>query len=622
MDVFEAGAEPPQSIALCLSGGGLRATFFHLGVLTALREAGLLERVREVYSVSGGSITAAHLALHWNRYTSPDQRQFLSACSELRAVGGWDIRNRVVRRWALGSLLLLPYWKGIGRTEILQKQYEKLFRNASLRHCLELNPDAPKFYILSTSFNTGDLCSFCDDYFTIHGESTGDDGEAITSSPVHYPADNVRLSVAVAASSAFPPLFPPMRLTWDKIGASSDGAFSAIALTDGGVYDNLGFDKFVALDVDKTRQPIDTVVVSDAGGAFNASLRNDFSGVFARNVRATDVLMRRTSKATLARMREMRNWRSVLYVPIGQTSARSQALVTTQTRLQNIRTDLDRFSDAEIALLVDHGRDITHDTLEQSDVASTPRRPPRATGQPGPSAQEMNEATAREASVTRIGLLDSRDWASYALVAAAIGIAALIYSGGKQVVVKINELLGQSQSLEEAKKYQQEQQLSYERTIAELRSSNETHKTALMTALSARGNSGFGSILAQKLPGKLDLSPPGQTPPPQTPEQQALDKSRYTVWIQFAGTLTREQMKSFGSKLAESWPNTPGAAQGGERTGNAAGLNEVRFGPGTDSRAAEELAKAINQARIVSVEVKPRLVSVIPKNSLEIWISN
>ncbi|KRE16294.1 hypothetical protein ASE66_11155 [Bosea sp. Root483D1] len=621
MDAFEVGMEPPKSIALCLSGGGLRATFFHLGVITALREAGLLDRVREVYSVSGGSITAAHLALHWNRYTSADERQFLSACSELRAVGSWDIRNRVVRRWALGSLLLLPYWKSIGRTEILQKQYEKLFQNASLRRCREINPDAPKFYILSTSFNTGDLCSFCDDYFTVHDESTGDNGETITKQPVHYPADNVRLSVAVAASSAFPPLFPPMRLTWDKIGASSDGAFSAIALTDGGVYDNLGFDKFVALDVDGVRRPMDTVVVSDAGGAFNASLRNDFSGVFARNVRATDVLMRRTSKATLTRMREMRNRRRVLYVPIGQTSPRSQALVTTQTRLQNIRTDLDRFSDTEIALLVDHGRDITQDTLEQSDVTMAPGRQPRASSQPSPSAQEMNEATAREASVTRIGLLDSRDWVSYALVAAAIGIAALTYSGAKQVVVKINDLLGQSQSLEEAKKYQQEQQLSYERTIAELRSSNETHKNALVTALNTKGNSGFGSILAQKLPDKLDLAPPKQTLPPQAP-QQAPEKSRYTVWIQFAGTLTREQMKSFGSKLGESWPNTPGAAQGGERIGIAAGRNEVRYRSDRERDAAQMLADEVNAERLVPTKVVIREFLQLPPNSLEIWISN
>ncbi|MGE7472126.1 patatin-like phospholipase family protein [Bosea sp. NPDC003192] len=619
MDMLEAGTEPPQSIALCLSGGGLRATFFHLGVITALREAGLLERVTEVFSVSGGSITAAHLALHWNRYTSSDQRQFLNACSELRAVGSWDIRNRVVRRWVLGSLLLLPYWKGIGRTEILQKQYEKLFRNASLRHCLELNPGAPKFYILSTSFNTGDLCSFSDDHFIIHGESTGDEGEAITNPPVHYPADNVRLSVAVAASSAFPPLFPPMRLTWDKIGASSDGAFSAIALTDGGVYDNLGFDKFAALDVGKARQPIDTVVVSDAGGAFNASLRNDFSGVFARNVRATDVLMRRTSKATLLRMREMRNKRRVLYVPIGQTSTRSQALVTTQTRLQNIRTDLDRFSDTEIALLVDHGRDVTRDTLEQSHVTTAPGRPTQAASQPGLSAQEMNEATARGASVTRIGLLDSRDWASYALVAAAIGIAALVYSGGKQVVVKINELLGQSQSLEIAKKYQQEQQLNYERTIAELRSSNEVHKNALITALSTRGTANSGSILTQKFPDKLDLSPPLASP---QPPQQAPDKSRYTVWIQFAGTLTREQMKGFGSKLSESWPNTPGAAQGGERIGIAAGRNEVRYRSDRERDAAQMLADEVNAARIVPARVVAKPFPQLPPNSLEIWISN
>ena len=39
---------------------------FHLGVIWRLREAGWLERIDGVSSVSGGSITAAVLALGWD----------------------------------------------------------------------------------------------------------------------------------------------------------------------------------------------------------------------------------------------------------------------------------------------------------------------------------------------------------------------------------------------------------------------------------------------------------------------------------------------------------------------------------------------------------------------------
>ena len=54
-----------EEIAVCLSGGGYRAMLFHLGALIRLNEAGLLKKLGRISSVSGGSITAAVLGLHW-----------------------------------------------------------------------------------------------------------------------------------------------------------------------------------------------------------------------------------------------------------------------------------------------------------------------------------------------------------------------------------------------------------------------------------------------------------------------------------------------------------------------------------------------------------------------------
>jgi predicted acylesterase/phospholipase RssA len=45
-----------ESLAVALSGGGSRAMAFHLGCLRALHQAGLLERVTIISSVSGGSV--------------------------------------------------------------------------------------------------------------------------------------------------------------------------------------------------------------------------------------------------------------------------------------------------------------------------------------------------------------------------------------------------------------------------------------------------------------------------------------------------------------------------------------------------------------------------------------
>jgi predicted acylesterase/phospholipase RssA len=48
---------------LALSGGGFRATLYHLGVLRYLAEEGKLREIEAIYSVSGGSILAAHAVL-------------------------------------------------------------------------------------------------------------------------------------------------------------------------------------------------------------------------------------------------------------------------------------------------------------------------------------------------------------------------------------------------------------------------------------------------------------------------------------------------------------------------------------------------------------------------------
>src|SRR5215467_506995 len=56
-----------QGIGLALSGGGYRATLFHAGALRRLNELGLLHQVKEISSVSGGSITNGQLAVFYKK---------------------------------------------------------------------------------------------------------------------------------------------------------------------------------------------------------------------------------------------------------------------------------------------------------------------------------------------------------------------------------------------------------------------------------------------------------------------------------------------------------------------------------------------------------------------------
>src|SRR5260221_3575816 len=58
--------QPRPGIGLCLSGGGYRAMLFHAGAIWRLNDFGYLPKLERISSVSGGSITAGVLGLHWS----------------------------------------------------------------------------------------------------------------------------------------------------------------------------------------------------------------------------------------------------------------------------------------------------------------------------------------------------------------------------------------------------------------------------------------------------------------------------------------------------------------------------------------------------------------------------
>src|SRR5438874_156586 len=81
ISVVESGHRPDSeskeiNIALTLSGGGTRAMYFHLGVLRYLAEIGLLEKIRYISTVSGGTLLTG-LIFHLADYQWPTSTQFL-----------------------------------------------------------------------------------------------------------------------------------------------------------------------------------------------------------------------------------------------------------------------------------------------------------------------------------------------------------------------------------------------------------------------------------------------------------------------------------------------------------------------------------------------------------------
>ena len=78
---------------LALSGGGFRAALFHLGAVRYLRQSSRLKQVESVFSVSGGSILAAHMVLNWEMYNG-DVQSFQEATDQIISF----IRDGVARR--------------------------------------------------------------------------------------------------------------------------------------------------------------------------------------------------------------------------------------------------------------------------------------------------------------------------------------------------------------------------------------------------------------------------------------------------------------------------------------------------------------------------------------------
>src|SRR6516162_32450 len=233
-----------NKIGLALSGGGLRATLYDLGLVRFLRDAGILTQVTHITSVSGGSIFAAHLALNWGRYTG-SASGFDEAAAELLAFIRLDVRNRILRRYPLALVARLPL-KFVGRTPrrltrtgLLEYHYEKyLYGDTSL---FEL-PERPELHILATNLSEGCLCSFNrNGLLMIHRQA----GHAFRLDRIHIGLATVPM--AITASSAFPGFFPPVELTAADVGANA-GEFGRQAYTDGGVFDNLGVRIFGCLE--------------------------------------------------------------------------------------------------------------------------------------------------------------------------------------------------------------------------------------------------------------------------------------------------------------------------------------------------------------------------------------
>jgi predicted acylesterase/phospholipase RssA len=479
----------PRKIDLALSGGGFRATLFHLGVVQFLRDASLLRELRHISSVSGGSILAAHLMLFWHRYCGDDE-SFADAAAEIVRFARRDVRGRILRRWIFlwlciavwllclpllsfwpsgwilatglwlfaGALLIVCGFTRFTRTKLLQKQYEALYYSAtlsaldqntgqpatqpgslgqsnksgflaktiskwgrvgSLLACLgclvlclwmiaisfwwslacllvslifivpfglvkrsflvkqkaaelmfhELTFDErkrfgprPVLHIMATSMTSGKPCSFSGSQF-LWSEGDG------PFKPVRL--ENLPVSLAVAASSAFPPFFPPIRLSNREAFLKNEELQRPQYLTDGGVYDNLGVGRLRKLQNNESDPTIEFLLVSDAQALFDWEFKQSYFFIKTRVWRASDILMDRVGKFEFqASGKGVTLLQANLQEEIDTDMRPSASML--QRAIQKTRTDLDDFSPEEISILVRQGFAAGRRAFERQSIPDIP----------------------------------------------------------------------------------------------------------------------------------------------------------------------------------------------------------------------------------------------------------
>lgn len=241
------GKGPEPGVSLCLSGGGYRAMLFHVGAIWRLNEARVLHGLQRISSVSGGSITAGILGLRWKELRFEDG--VAQDLVDKVVVPIRRLASKTIDAEAIVTGMILP---GSISDKIARAYDRRLFDSATLAD-LPNDDEGPRFVINATNLQSGALWRFSRPYMADYLV-----GRVLN--------PTVPLAVAVAASSAFPPVLSPVELELDPDDFESDPKCplqkppftTNVILSDGGVYDNLG--------LETVWKRYRTVLVSDAGG--------------------------------------------------------------------------------------------------------------------------------------------------------------------------------------------------------------------------------------------------------------------------------------------------------------------------------------------------------------------
>jgi len=354
---------------LALSGGGFRATLFHLGALWRLNELGWLRSLDIVTSVSGGSIINGVLATRWPELDWAPVAGGGERATNFAVKVGQPVRDFCTRSIDVSSVVIggLSPFSTIA-DQVADAYDEHLYDGATLQSLPEPSAgQVPRFLFYASSLQTGSSVRMERKRFADYkiGE-------------IRNP--NLPIARVVGASSAFPPVLSPVRFefdpsAWQPLPGANLFANAAlreeVVLTDGGVYDNLGLEAIY--------DRCETVLVSDASAPFDIVTQATGDPVTQLN-RVNAVMMEQTRalrrRAVVSEFTSGR--RKGTFWGIGTRIGDYQlpdALVkdTALTgSLELIRTRLNRFTPEEQGHLVNWGYALADAAMRRHVLAGAP----------------------------------------------------------------------------------------------------------------------------------------------------------------------------------------------------------------------------------------------------------
>ncbi len=364
-------------VGLSLSGGGFRASLFHLGVLKRLDELGILERVTHISGVSGGAVLAA-LYVYLKRekgsaFKFEDLEMALLAAVKKNPRTRWLVVI-ALRRVAFR---LLPLWLRVPLERWLKAiAFDGFFRRYffGARTLDYLDPatrpqGAPSWPILI--LNTTSLEIGQDFYFTPTYIGPREDAAmALVAGPSRTAPKNIAIAQAVGASACVPAIFPPYTISvnpdrQDDNTPRSEVELRRTHLVDGGVYDNQGFRVFLT-EPNIPSERVDYLIASDASKTMAPSAAplpawySPFK-LFALLFRSHGITEDRARWERFALLLYKLQAGHICQAAFFHTDTQKQEgapyrLPDEMTRhLARLRTDFDSFSDVEIAALMYHG---------------------------------------------------------------------------------------------------------------------------------------------------------------------------------------------------------------------------------------------------------------------------